>query len=45
LLARRATLLPCGDGGARRMTDYIGAALLFVFVVAVLVALWRREHR
>jgi len=27
------------------MTDYIGAAVLFVFIVAVLVLLWRREHR
>jgi len=27
------------------MTDYIGAAVLFVFIVAVLVFLWRREHR
>jgi len=27
------------------MTDYIGAAVLFVFIVAVLALLWRREHR
>jgi len=27
------------------MTDYIGPAVLFVFIVAVLVLLWRREHR
>jgi len=27
------------------MIDYIGAAVLFVFIVAVLVVLWRREHR
>jgi len=27
------------------MTDYIGAVVLFVFIVAVLVLLWRREHR
>jgi len=38
-------LIPCGNGGARGMTDYIGAAVLFVFIVAVLALLWRREHR
>jgi cbb3-type cytochrome oxidase subunit 3 len=38
-------LLRCGDGAARGMIDYIGAAVLFVFIVAVLVVLWRREHR
>jgi len=27
------------------MIDYIGAAVLFIFIVAVLVMLWRREHR
>jgi len=27
------------------MIDYLGAALLFVFIVAVLIVLWRREHR
>ncbi len=27
------------------MIDYLGAAALFVFIVAVLVLLWRREHR
>ena|GEM_PF-2870044 len=32
-------------GGALAMTDYIGAVVLFVFIVAVLVLLWRREHR
>jgi len=25
--------------------DWIGAAVIFVFIVAVLVVLWRREHR
>jgi hypothetical protein len=24
--------------------DYLFAALIFVFIVAVLVALWKREH-
>jgi len=27
------------------MIDYIGSAVLFVLIVAVLVVLWRREHR
>jgi hypothetical protein len=27
------------------MTDYLLAAVIFVFIVAVLVTLWRREHR
>jgi hypothetical protein len=27
------------------MTDFLLAALIFVFIVAVLVTLWRREHR
>jgi hypothetical protein len=27
------------------MTDYLVAAVIFVFIVTVLVALWRREHR
>jgi len=27
------------------MIDYLGAAVLFVFIVAVLIMLWRREHR
>jgi len=27
------------------MIDYIGSAVLFVCIVAVLVVLWRREHR
>jgi hypothetical protein len=25
--------------------DYIGAAVLFIFIVTVLIVLWRREHR
>jgi len=25
--------------------DWIGAAVIFVFIVAVLAVLWRREHR
>ena len=33
------------NGGACGMTDYIGAAVLFIFIVAVLIVLWRREHR
>jgi hypothetical protein len=45
LLAARPILLRCEDGGARGMIDYIGSAVLFVFIVAVLVVLWRREHR
>jgi len=27
------------------MMDYLVAAVLFIFIVAVLVLLWRREHR
>jgi hypothetical protein len=27
------------------MTDYLLAAVIFVFIVAVLIVLWRREHR
>jgi len=27
------------------MIDYIAAAVLLVFIVTVLVVLWRREHR
>ena len=27
------------------MIDYIIAVILFVFIVSVLVTLWRREHR
>lgn len=27
------------------MTDYLLAAVIFIFIVSVLVALWRREHR
>jgi hypothetical protein len=45
LSGRPASLLRCEDGGARGMIDYIGAAVLFVFIVAVLIVLWRREHR
>jgi hypothetical protein len=41
----RAMLLRCEDGGACGMMDYIGAAVLFIFIVAVLIVLWRREHR
>jgi hypothetical protein len=40
-----AVLLRCDNGGARGMIDYLGAAVLFVFIVAVLIVLWRREHR
>jgi len=25
--------------------DYIGAAVIFIFIVIVLALLWRREHR
>jgi len=25
--------------------DWIGAAVIFIFIVVVLVVLWRREHR
>jgi hypothetical protein len=45
LPAGRSLLLRCEDGEARGMIDYIGAAVLFIFIVAVLVVLWRREHR
>ena len=27
------------------MMDYLAAAVIFLFIVAVLVVLWRREHR
>jgi len=27
------------------MIDYLVAAVLLIFIVAVLVLLWRREHR
>jgi hypothetical protein len=27
------------------MTDYLLAAVIFIFIVSVLVVLWRREHR
>jgi hypothetical protein len=27
------------------MTDYLLAAVIFIFIVAVLITLWRREHR
>ncbi len=26
------------------MTDYLLAAVIFIFIIAVLVVLWRREH-
>jgi hypothetical protein len=26
------------------MLDYLGAVVLFLFIVAVLYTLWRREH-
>ena len=45
LPGRAAVLLRCGNGGARGMTDYVIAAVLFVFIVAVLVGLKRRERR
>jgi hypothetical protein len=38
-------LLRCGNGGARGMTDYLIAAVLFIFIVTVLVLLKRRERR
>jgi hypothetical protein len=38
-------LLRCEDGGARGMTDYLIAAVLFIFIVTVLVVLKRRERR
>ena len=32
-------------GDARAMNlDYVMAAVLFVFIVAILLVLWRREH-
>jgi hypothetical protein len=45
LTGRAAVLLRCGNGGARGMTDYVIAAVLFVFIVTVLVVLKRRERR
>jgi hypothetical protein len=27
------------------MTDYLLSAVIFIFIVAILVTLWRREHR
>jgi hypothetical protein len=27
------------------MTDYLLAAVIFIFIISVLVVLWRREHR
>jgi hypothetical protein len=27
------------------MTDYLLAAVIFIFIVSILVVLWRREHR
>ena len=27
------------------MTDYLLAAVIFLFIISVLVVLWRREHR
>jgi hypothetical protein len=27
------------------MTDYLFAAVIFIFIVAILVTLWRRERR
>ncbi len=38
-------LLRCGNGGARGMTDYVIAAVLFIFIVAVLAVLKRRDRR
>ena len=32
----------CYDAG---IMDWIVAAVIFIFIVAVLVVLWRREHR
>jgi hypothetical protein len=26
------------------MTDYLLAAVIFIFIISVLVVLWRREH-
>ena len=28
----------------RHMIDYVGAVILFLFMVTVLYVLWRREH-
>jgi hypothetical protein len=27
------------------MTDYVLSAVIFIFIVAILITLWRREHR
>ena len=27
------------------MTDYLLAAVIFIFIVSLLIVLWRREHR
>jgi hypothetical protein len=41
----RGSWVPGQDGSEASMTDYLLAAVIFIFIVAVLVTLWRREHR
>jgi hypothetical protein len=41
----RGSLVPCLSGSEASMTDYLLAAVIFIFIVAILVTLWRREHR
>jgi hypothetical protein len=41
----RTALLGCRNGGGHGIMDWIVAAVIFIFIVAVLVVLWRREHR
>jgi hypothetical protein len=41
----RGSWAPCLSGSEASMTDYLLAAVIFIFIVAVLITLWRREHR
>jgi len=43
--APRKLLIRCMNGDEPGMMDYLAAAVLFLFIVAVLVLLWRRDHR
>jgi hypothetical protein len=38
-------LVRCQGEGETSMTDYLLAAVIFLFIVSVLIVLWRREHR
>jgi len=43
--AARKLLIRCREGEEASLMDYLAAAVIFIFIVAVLVTLWRREHR